>query len=223
LARLAATRDVPFLYASSASVYGATTSPHGGRVEAPLNPYAASKLAVDRSLAPLMKSARASCVGLRFFNAYGPGEAHKGVMASIVDQAVRQIEATGRIRLFDRCPDAPDGRIRRDWISVEDAVDVIRFFLYGPPRHGTFDVGTGQATTFEHVAGVVIDAMATGTIESIPFPDHLRGRYQYETVADLTALRSAGYDRSFETVEDAVPRTVDAIRTRAATSTVAHG
>lgn len=202
LAGLAAAADIPLVYASSASVYGASPITDEANEElTPLNPYARSKAQIDRLLRPLLHEAAfaSTLVGLRYFNVYGPGEGHKGAMASIIHQAHHQLRNTGEIRLFEGEGGEPAGSQRRDWVHIDDVVRVNLHFLdQATPVRGVFNVGTGHAPSFAEVATAVIDAHGgSGRIQPIAFPDHLRGRYQPLTCADLGALRRAGYTAPF--------------------------
>src|SRR5262249_1536227 len=143
-------------------------------------------------------------VGLRYFNVYGPGEAHKGAMASMAWQLDRQVRSIGRLRLFRGDGGALDGEQRRDFVHVRDVVNVNPWFLDHPAR-GIFNVGTGTSRSFNDVARAVIAFHGRGEIEYIPFPEALRGKYQSRTEADLTRLRAAGYLAPFRSIEDGVP------------------
>lgn len=199
-------RYVPFLYASSASVYG--DGARGFRedpvCEAPLNVYGYSKFLFDQYVRRILPGARSQVVGFRYFNVYGPREAHKGTMASVAFHFDGQLKASGGVKLFEGTDGYANGEQRRDFIHVDDAVAVNLWFLDHPHRSGIFNVGTGRAQTFNDVARAVIAYHGRGEIEYVPFPDHLRGRYQSFTEADISGLRAAGYDRSFKTVEDGV-------------------
>jgi len=198
-------REVPFLYASSASVYGAgpgfSEQPAN---ENPLNVYAYSKTLFDRYVRQRLPGARSQVVGLRYFNVYGPREQHKGKMASVAWHFDRQIEASGTARLFEGCDGYGDGEQRRDFIYVGDVCAVNLWFLGRPDVSGIFNLGTGRSQTFNDVARAVVDFHGRGEIEYIPFPDSLQGRYQSYTQADMDALRSAGYEEPFLTVEQGV-------------------
>lgn len=201
---------VPFLYASSASVYG------GGRefrespaCERPLNVYAYSKFQFDNYVRRLMPGARSQVAGFRYFNVYGPREQHKGAMASVAFHFDGQVRESGRVRLFEGCDGYGNGEQRRDFVYVGDAVDVNLWFWRNPDRSGIFNLGTGRSQSFNDVARAVIAWHGRGEIEYIPFPDHLRGRYQSFTEADITALRAAGYDAPFRTVEEGVAEYMD--------------
>lgn len=198
-------RKVPLIYASSAAVYG------GGRVfredpvhEAPLNVYGYSKYQFDQYLRRLMPELKSQVVGLRYFNVYGPREAHKGSMASVAFHLNNQLRETGKVRLFEGGDGYGDGEQRRDFIYVGDAVDVNLWFLDHPEVSGIFNLGTGRSQTFNDVAHAVIDWHGRGGIEYIPFPEHLKGCYQSFTEADLAALRSAGCGHRFKSVEEGV-------------------
>jgi ADP-L-glycero-D-manno-heptose 6-epimerase len=219
--------EIPFLYASSASVYG------GGRVfrespecEAPLNVYGYSKYLFDQVVRRRLPDASSQVAGFRYFNVYGPNEGHKGRMASVAWHFYNQYRADGRVRLFRGTDGYADGEQRRDFVSVEDVVKVNLHFLDRPQLAGIFNVGTGRAQTFNEVAGSVInscrrasgqpalpasDLKLQGAIEYVPFPETLQGKYQSFTQADLTALRAAGYDAPFLTVADGVERYVSAL------------
>jgi ADP-L-glycero-D-manno-heptose 6-epimerase len=199
-------RYVPFLYASSAAVYG--SGANGFRedpvCEAPLNVYGYSKCLFDQYVRRVLPNARSQVVGFRYFNVYGPREAHKGTMASVAFHFDGQLKESGRVKLFEGSDGYAHGEQRRDFIHVDDAVAVNLWFLDHPHRSGIFNVGTGRAQSFNDVARAVIAYHGRGAIEYVPFPDHLRGRYQSFTEADIAGLRAAGYDRPFETVEEGV-------------------
>lgn len=212
---------VPLIYASSAAVYGAGRE--FGEVrenEAPLNVYAYSKFLFDQYVRKRTAGFNPSddgpqVAGLRYFNVYGPNEAHKGDMASVAFHAVRQFRAEGRVKLFVGSDGYEDGGQQRDFIHVEDAVGVNLWLLEHREVSGIFNCGTGRAQTFNAVAAAVINTIEDadlsvqglvekGFIEYIPFPPQLAGNYQSYTQADLARLREAGYGRSFRTVEEGV-------------------
>ncbi len=196
---------VPFIYASSASVYGAGPNfTEGLENERPLNAYAYSKFLFDQYVRRLLPEARAQIVGLRYFNVYGPREAHKGAMASVAYHFDQQLKEGDEVRLFEGSDGYGPGEQRRDFVYVGDVVDINLWFWDHPERSGIFNAGTGRAQTFNDVARAVIAWHGRGHIRYIPFPDHLKGRYQSYTQADLTALREAGYPAEFKTVEEGV-------------------
>lgn len=198
-------RKAAYIYASSASVYGA------GRVfkeirehEEPLNVYGYSKFLFDQYVRRILPTAQSQIVGFRYFNVYGPREQHKGSMASVAFHLNTQVHDTGKVKLFEGCDGYGNGEQRRDFIYVGDAVDVNLWFLDHPDKSGIFNVGTGRSQPFNDIARAVIAWHGRGEIEYTPFPDHLRGRYQSFTEADISALRAAGYDKPFKTVEQGV-------------------
>lgn len=198
-------RRVPLIYASSAAVYG-----RSGRFretpanERPCNAYAWSKLLFDRLLRRRRHALTAPTVGLRYFNVYGPNEGHKGGMASLARQLHHQLREHGRMRLFGGCHGYAPGEQRRDFVHVADAVAVTLWFLAGPAVSGLFNVGSGQARSFNELAARVIAFHGGGRVEYRPFPQHLQGRYQPYTCADLSGLRDAGYTRGFRPIEAGV-------------------
>jgi ADP-L-glycero-D-manno-heptose 6-epimerase len=207
----AITREVPFVYASSASVYGTNrqTSEEPAN-EQPLNVYAFSKWVFDRYARKAMHRARSTVAGLRYFNVYGPHEAHKGRMASMVYQIYRQLVDSGVARLFKGTDGFADGGQMRDFVHVSDVAKVAIRFAQGPVRKGVFNVGTGRARSFNDVARAIIAVLGYGSIEYIPFPEELKGKYQSFTEADLSRLREAGYDGGFLTLEEGIRRSVEA-------------
>ncbi len=197
--------EIPLIYASSASVYGMGPVFREERpYEKPLNMYAYSKLLFDQHVRRTNPASQV--VGLRYFNVYGPREAHKGEMASIAYKLHQQLLESDRLRLFHGSDGYASGEHRRDFIFVGDVVRVTLWFWEHPQHRGIFNVGTGQAQTFNDVARAVIAYHGRGEIEYIEFPDTLKGRYQSFTQADISALRKAGYDAPFQTVEEGVPR-----------------
>ena len=197
---------IPFLYASSASVYG------GGSVfaeereyERPLNMYAYSKFQFDQYVRSLPQH-NSQVVGLRYFNVYGPREQHKGSMASVAYHFHHQLLNGGVLRLFAGCDGFSDGEQKRDFIHVDDVVAVNLWLLEHPKVRGIFNLGTGRAQSFNEVAQAVIDFHGRGAVEYIPFPAHLQGAYQSFTEANMSALREAGYDAPFLSVQDGVAR-----------------
>ncbi|MFC4158814.1 ADP-glyceromanno-heptose 6-epimerase [Chitinimonas lacunae] len=214
--------EVPFIYASSAAVYG------GGRVfseqrefERPLNVYGYSKALFDQIVRRRWDDLSAQVVGLRYFNVYGQREGHKGRMASVAYHHFQQYRSEGRVRLFEGCDGYGNGEQQRDFVSVEDVVKVNLYFLDHSEQSGIFNLGTGRAQTFNELAAATVNAcrreqgqevlpltalVAEGLLEYIPFPDALRGRYQSFTQADISQLRSAGYSEEFLDVEQGVSR-----------------
>lgn len=214
--------QVRFVYASSAAIYGASRAFREAReCEAPRNLYGYSKFLFDQVVRRRLEERTVQIVGLRYFNVYGDREQHKGRMASVVFHFFNQYVGTGQVRLFTGSGGYGDGEQRRDFISVEDCVKVNLFFLDHPETSGIFNVGTGHAQSFNEVAAATVNACRTArgeapmtlaamrersVIQYIPFPEDLRGRYQSYTQADISALRAAGYDAPFLTVEQGIAR-----------------
>ncbi len=199
---------IPFIYASSAAVYGA--SPEFSEQppnEKPLNVYGYSKLQFDRYVR--RQSLTTQVVGLRYFNVYGPREQHKGSMASVAFHFNNQLADDGEVRLFEGNDGYGDGEQQRDFVYVQDVCDVNLWFLGHRDVSGVFNCGTGRAQTFNDVANATIKRRGDGRITYIPFPDHLKGAYQSYTQADLSALREAGCDTVFRPVEEGVPAYLD--------------
>lgn len=199
--------DVALIYASSASVYGANTKfSEDSNNESPLNVYAYSKVLFDRYVQKHIKPDSPQVVGLRYFNVYGPRETHKGKMASIAWQLYLQACEHGVVKLFEGSDGYADGEQRRDFVYVDDVVDVNVWFWRNAGPSGIYNCGTGASQTFNAVARAVVSACGRGSIEYQAFPEHLSGHYQSFTEADISRLRSAGYTREFLTVEQGVAR-----------------
>ena len=208
--------EVPLIYASSAAVYGAGPEyREERRCERPLNVYGYSKFLFDQYVRRLLPQPAAQVVGLRYFNVYGPNEAHKGRMASVAFHAFNQFRAEGKVRLFVGSDGYRDGEQRRDFIHVDDVVAVNLWCLERPGVSGIFNCGTGKAQAFNRVAAAVINAVrgtdrtihdlqAEGLIEYIPFPPQLAGKYQSFTEADMSKLKAAGYPGQFMGVDQGV-------------------
>jgi ADP-L-glycero-D-manno-heptose 6-epimerase len=207
----AVARRIPLVYASSAAVYGAsTTFAPTPENERPLNLYGISKLAFDNHVREIAASSESVVAGLRYFNVYGPRESHKGKMASMVYQLYRQLVANGRARLFTGTDGYADGEQRRDFVFVGDVVRVNLALAEGPARSGIFNVGTGQSRSFNEVARTIVERIGAGAIEYVQFPENLAGRYQSFTQADLSGLRAAGYSEKFSSLEDGIAKSVAA-------------
>ena len=223
-------RAIPFIYASSAAVYGSSsTYLEDPANERPLNVYGYSKLLFDQVLRRRMESLTAQVVGLRYFNVYGPHEQHKGRMASVAFHNMNQFLADGHVRLFAGWDGYPDGGQSRDFISVEDVVAVNLHFLDHPEVSGVFNCGTGRAQPFNDVAAGVVNALRAEKghaplsldelvqdklLRYIPFPDDLKGRYQSFTQADVHALRASGFAAPMRDVEQGVSEYVRYWRSR---------
>ncbi|MGE5625571.1 MAG: ADP-glyceromanno-heptose 6-epimerase [Bacillota bacterium] len=201
-------RNIPFIYASSAAVYGGGTVFKEERGhEAPLNVYGYSKFLFDQYVRRRMQTGlKSQVVGFRYFNVYGPREQHKGKMASTAFHFNNQIMDEGVCKLFKGSDGYKDGEQRRDFIHVDDVCAVNLWAWAHPKVSGIFNLGTGRSQTFNDVAKAVIQHHGKGKIQYIPFPDVLKGRYQSFTEADMSAIRAAGCDHKFMTVEQGVAK-----------------
>jgi len=201
-------RDIAFLYASSAATYGGNdTFKEALQFEKPLNVYGYSKFQFDQYVRNLWNDAEmhgetlSQIVGFRYFNVYGPREQHKGSMASVAFHLNNQLNAGENAKLFE-------GDHKRDFVYVGDVCKVNLWF-FDNTVSGIYNVGTGKAESFLEVGKAVVkyhteEKANTGQIERIPFPEHLKGHYQSFTEADLTNLRTAGYDGEFKSVAEGV-------------------
>ena len=202
--------SVPYIYASSAAVYGGSQQfIEDPRFESPLNVYGYSKLQFDRYVRRVAAHPESQVVGLRYFNVYGPREQHKGSMASVAFHFNNQVVAGGEARLFEGSDGYGNGEQLRDFVYIDDVCDVNLWFLDHPAVSGIFNTGTGRAQSFNDVANAVIAWHGKGEIRYVPFPDHLKGAYQSYTQADLAQLRACGCDVEFRPVEKGVPAYLD--------------
>ena len=203
---------VPLIYASSAAVYGGGDCfAEDAGAERPLNVYGYSKLMFDRYVQRRLEGAHSQVVGLRYFNVYGPRESHKGPMASVAWQLHCQVQKDGEVRLFEGSDGYAAGEQLRDFVYVNDVVDVNLWFGRRAELSGIFNVGTGRAATFNDLADAVIKWHGSGRKRYIPFPEDLQGAYQSFTQADIAKLRRAGYDRPFADVASGVRSYLDAL------------
>lgn len=199
-------RRIPLVYASSAAVYGAgTTFREAPAYERPLNVYGYSKLAFDQYVRGYLDRLTAPVFGLRYFNVYGPHEAHKGRMASVVLHFARQLEAEGSMALFGASHGYAAGEQRRDFVHVDDAVAVTLWCArQEAARSGIYNCGTGAAASFNEVARAILDFYGRGALTYREFPPDLSAAYQAYTEADLTRLRAAGCTQIFRPVAQGV-------------------
>jgi len=201
---------LPMVYASSAATYGAGELGYDDNHDIieklkPLNPYGESKndfdkWAINQPMKPYF------WVGLKFFNVYGPNEYHKGRMASVIFHSFNQIKATGKMKLFkSHKPEFKDGEQLRDFIYVKDLVDVLFFFMHHREDSGIYNLGTGKARTFLDLTKGTFKAMSVQeNIEFVDTPEDIRDKYQYFTEANMSKLRSIGYDKPFTSLENGV-------------------
>ncbi|MFO7895763.1 MAG: ADP-glyceromanno-heptose 6-epimerase [Candidatus Cloacimonadales bacterium] len=214
LAEWALSKNIRFIYASSAAVYGDGSQGYSDADELtaklkPLNMYGYSKQLMDNWV--IQNQLQDKLTGFRFFNVFGPNEYHKGSMKSVVAKAFKQIALDGYAELFSSPhPDFADGEQKRDFIYIKDVVEVIYWFLIHPESNGIFNLGTGKAETFyDFVQGIFHALDKKVQIDIIPMPQELRGKYQYYTQADMSKLRQVGCDYRFTKLEDAVIDYVD--------------
>jgi len=209
LAQWAVSRNIRFIYASSAATYGDGEAGFKDDEDCfedlrPLNMYGYSKHMFD--LWARRKGLLGKIVGLKYFNVFGPNEYHKGNMRSFIVKAFEQINAGGTVQLFKSYEkDYGDGEQVRDFVYVKDAVEMTLFFLDNPGLSGLYNVGTGEARTWNDLVTAVFAAMGKEpSIEYIDMPDSIRNQYQYFTRAEIAKLRKAGYDRQISSLEDAI-------------------
>ncbi len=202
--------SIPLIYASSAATYGLGEHGYNDDHEiveklVPLNPYGESKnefdiWALKSDITPPFWA------GLKFFNVYGPNEYHKSRMASVIMHAFKQINETGKVKLFkSHNAKFKDGEQLRDFIYVKDIVEVILFLMSKQPISGLYNLGTGQARSFVDLAKATFAALEISpNIEFIDTPEDIRDKYQYFTEANMEKLRNAGYESDLTTLEDGV-------------------
>ena len=207
-------RQIPFVYASSAAVYGAgeqgfvdTLDVDAVAALRPLNLYGWSKRQFDFVVASRIgrgEPVPPACIGLRFFNVFGPNEYHKGEMKSIVAKIAAPIARGEHITLFKSHRDGiADGDQRRDFVYVQDAADAT-LALLDRRATGIFNIGTGQARSFRELAEAVFQSLGMPiAIDYVDMPESIRANYQYFTQASLTNLRSQ-CELPFASLEDSV-------------------
>lgn len=203
--------EIPLIYASSAATYG--MGEHGylddhSIVERlrPLNPYGESKNDFDVWALKQVKSPP-FWAGMKFFNVYGPNEYHKGRMASVILHAFKEINETGSVKLFrSHRSGFADGMQLRDFVYVKDVVDVLYFMMHTKPQSGLYNLGTGKARAFLHLAKAVFKALEIPEkIEFVDTPIDIREKYQYFTEANMTKLlQVAEYPAQFYSLEEGV-------------------
>ena len=205
LLHFCANNEIPLIYASSASVYGASKifkeSPEN---ESSLNHYAESKLLFDNYYREHSKKINSQVAGLRYFNVYGPRENHKKEMYSVVYRFYHQVKEDNEIKLFKASHGYENGEQRRDFIHVDDTINVKKWLMNSRDISGIFNVGTGLSRSFNDVAKNVISTLGEGKIKYIDFPDDLESQYQAFTEANMSLLRKSGFEQKFLSVEQGV-------------------
>lgn len=209
--------QIPIIYASSAATYGLGEFGYKDDENEmdklkPLNPYGDSKLAFDLWALEQTQKPLFWC-GLKFFNVYGPGEENKGRMASVVWHAYNQIKKTNKMKLFrSHNPNFKDGEQMRDFIFVEDVVDVIFWLMNHRKDSGIYNLGSGNARTFLDLVRAVFESMnVKEDISFIDTPADIRDKYQYFTEADMNRLKSIGYKKPFSKLEKGVKKYIKTI------------
>jgi len=207
LASIAFENDIRFIYASSAATYGDGSKGYSDNEFynlKPLNCYGFSKHIFDLWI--VENNLDKECVGLKFFNVFGPNEYHKGNMSSMIYKAFNQISETGKVKLFKSYkPDYENGEQKRDFIYVKDCVDIIFQALSDKDINGIYNLGTGVANSWNTLMRYVFEAMGRHPIiEYIDMPENLKNQYQYFTVADITKLKKNFGDIKFRSLEEAV-------------------
>lgn len=201
---------IPMVYASSAATYGAGELGYKDDESCvfqlnPLNPYGISKNEFDK-WALQQEQKPYFWAGLKFFNVYGPNEYHKKRMASVIFHAYNQIKETGKIKLFkSHVEGIANGEQKRDFVYVKDVCDVLFFLMHQRKQSGIYNLGTGKARTFNDLAIAVFNSLNIPIqIEYIDTPIDIRDKYQYFTEANITKLKSIGYEKEFTTLESGV-------------------
>lgn len=208
--QLCARQNIPLVYASSAATYG--NGEHGYKDSheiikdlQPLNPYGKSKNDFD-IWALAQHNAPPFWAGVKFFNVYGPNEYHKQRMASVIFHSYHQVNANGYVKLFrSHNPDYKDGEQIRDFIYVQDIINICLWLMENQPQSGFYNAGTGKARTFRDLVKAIFTTLELPeNIQYIDTPLDIRDKYQYFTEADMSKLFNAGYNRPFYSLEDGV-------------------
>lgn len=198
-------RKIPFLYASSAAIYGSCNKNfiESPKYEKPLNVYGYSKFLFDQYVRKIILNTDSQICGLRYFNVYGPGENYKGNMASIAFNLNKQINSGINPKLFSKSKN-----FKRDFIHIEDVISV-NLWAWNNNISGIYNCGTGQAESFQTIANIILEYHSNNKkknlkVEYIDFPETLKNHYQKFTQADLSKLRSAGYNKKFKNIHDGI-------------------
>lgn len=202
--------QIPIVYASSAATYGLGENGYDDNEKLipqlePLNPYGESKNEFDKWVLK-QEQKPFYWAGLKFFNVFGPGEEHKGRMASVIWHAFHQIRKTGKMKLFrSHNPKYKDGEQSRDFVYVKDVADVMLFLMHHRKDPGIYNLGSGKARTFLDLTRATFRAMGeTENIEFIDTPEDIRDKYQYFTEANMAKLKAIGYEKPFHSLDDGV-------------------
>ncbi len=234
LYEFAIAHQIPFLYASSAAVYGGSkVFVEARQYERPLNVYGYSKFLFDQYLRQSLVTRKQAprVAGFRYFNVYGQGEQHKGRMASVAYHHFHQFRDKNSVALFEGCDGYANGAQQRDFVFIDDVVKVNLHFAdlfikddKSSALSGIYNLGTGRAQTFNDIALSTVNTVRTrhqlaalpldqllaqDLLRYVQFPDALKGKYQSHTQADIGRLRAAGYTAPFATVEEGVAQYVN--------------
>ena len=210
LYKICVKHNIPFVYASSAATYGMGEFGFDDNHEnisslLPLNPYAVYKNKFDKWILSNINKP-STCVGLKFFNVYGPNEYHKSRMASVIFHAYNQIMKSGQMKLFkSHKKNYSDGEQSRDFIYVKDIVKTLIFFYNNQNNIGIYNLGTGQARSFNDLISITFKAMKKEcSISYIDIPIDIRDTYQYYTRAKISKLRNVGYKEKYYSLEERI-------------------
>lgn len=214
--RWATDNEKRFIYASSAATYGDGSAGFKDEIEIgalrklrPMNAYGWSKHLFDQFVSMATSGSDkvpTQWAGLKFFNVYGPNEYHKDDQRSVVNQIFPHAQYGRPVKLFKSYnPNYKDGGQLRDFVYVKDCVKVVAWLLANPHISGLFNIGTGQARSFEDLALATFAAVGKPpSIHYIDMPESLRPKYQYRTEANMDRLRAAGYTEKFASIEDGI-------------------
>jgi ADP-L-glycero-D-manno-heptose 6-epimerase len=214
--QLCVSHNIPLIYASSAATYGDGSQGFDDEMNIinlkPLNLYGWSKQEFDLHTTTNDLQPPFWC-GLKFFNVYGHGEEHKGKMASVVLHSYNQIIKTGQMKLFkSHNPNYKDGEQLRDFVYIDDIIDVCIWMHKNKPVSGIYNVGTGKARTFNDLARGVFNGLEIAEdIIYIDTPLKIRDNYQYFTEATIKKLRDVGYNGKFHELEEGIKKYINTL------------
>ncbi|MDP3980303.1 MAG: NAD-dependent epimerase/dehydratase family protein, partial [Chlamydiota bacterium] len=201
--------NIKFMYASSAATYGQGENGFSDDDKTslclkPMNVYGFSKYLFD--LWVLRHQFEKKFTAFKFFNVFGPNEHHKSDMMSVIAKSFHQVKNDKKIRLFkSHKPDYADGEQKRDFIYIKDVVDMMYFFVKNPEQRGIYNIGTGNARTWNELSNALFHALnIKPCVEYIDMPIDLMDKYQYFTQADLSKLRQSGCQHQCMSLETSV-------------------
>lgn len=193
-------QSIPFIYASSASVYGKNTNFFNkkNKYEKPMNVYSYSKYLFDQYVQKTLPNITSQVCGLRYFNVYGPYEFHKGNMASIIYNIYTQIISNKHPTLF-----IGSKNFKRDFIYIDDIIN-INLWIWKNKISGIFDCGTGISKSFAFITKIILNFFHKQKIQYIPIPQNLQKHYQTFTKANSFQLRNIGYTYPFTKIHNGI-------------------